>query len=101
MIVPSARQVLSFKVAPVLGAAISVENIEVMDFEAIVHLTGQLHQQVRDMPPGARITGFPIAPRRRNSGRARVRRPLTLVSGGGRRRPGCADVWFCARYGAD
>ena len=61
-IVPSPRQVLSFKVAPVLGAAIAVENIEVMDFEVIVHLTGQLHRQVRDMPPGARVTGFTIAP---------------------------------------
>jgi hypothetical protein len=61
-IVPSARQVLSFKVAPVLGAAIAVENIEVMDFEVIVHITGQLHRQVRDMPPGSRITGFTVAP---------------------------------------
>ena len=61
-IIPSARQVLSFKVAPVLGAAIAVENIEVMDFEVIVHITGQLHRQVRDMPPGSRITGFTVAP---------------------------------------
>jgi hypothetical protein len=61
-IIPSATQVLSFKVAPILGAAIAVENIEVMDFEVIVHLTGQLHRQVRDMAPGARITGFTIAP---------------------------------------
>ena len=61
-IVPSATQVLSFKVAPVLGVAIAVENIEVMDFEVIVHITGQLHRQIRDMAPGARITGFKIAP---------------------------------------
>ena len=61
-IIPSARQVLSFKVAPVLGAAIAVENIEVMDFEVIVHITGELHRQVRDMPPGSRITGFTVAP---------------------------------------
>ena len=61
-IIPSARQVLSFKVAPVLGAAIAVENIEVMDFEVIVHITGHLHHQVRDMPPGSRITGFTVAP---------------------------------------
>jgi hypothetical protein len=33
-----------------------------MDFEVIVHLTGRLHRQVRDMPPGSRITGFTIAP---------------------------------------
>ncbi len=48
--------------APILGAAIAVENIEVMDFEVIVHITGQLHRQVRDMPPGSRITGFTVAP---------------------------------------
>jgi hypothetical protein len=60
-IIPSARQVLSFKVAPVLGAAIAVENIEVMDFEVIVHITGQLHRQVRDMPPGSRINRFTVA----------------------------------------
>ena len=34
---------------------------EVMDFEVIVHITGQLHRQVRDMPPGTRISGFTIA----------------------------------------
>jgi len=27
-----------------------------MNFEVIVHITGQLHQQIRDMPPEARIT---------------------------------------------
>ncbi|HET7013362.1 MAG TPA: hypothetical protein VFI65_05610 [Streptosporangiaceae bacterium] len=53
---------LSFKVAPVLGAAITVENIGVMDFEVIVHIIGQLYRQVRDMPPGSRITGFTVAP---------------------------------------
>jgi hypothetical protein len=61
-IIPSATQVLSFKVAPILGGAIAVENIEVFDFEVIVHITGQLHWQVRDMPPGTRITGFKMAP---------------------------------------
>jgi hypothetical protein len=33
-----------------------------MDFEVIVHITGQLHRQVRDMPPGSRVTGFTVAP---------------------------------------
>ena len=61
-IIPSAKQVLSFKVAPVLGAAIAVENVEVMDFVVIVHITGQLHRQVRDMPPGSPISGFTVAP---------------------------------------
>jgi hypothetical protein len=48
--------------AAAVTALAPVENIEVMDFEVIVHLTGQLHRQVRDMPPGVRITGFTIAP---------------------------------------
>jgi hypothetical protein len=42
--------------------AIAVENVEVFDFEVIVHIAGQLHRQVRDMPPGTRITGFEMAP---------------------------------------
>jgi hypothetical protein len=25
-------------------------------------ITGQLHRQARDMPPGSRITGFTVAP---------------------------------------
>ena len=60
--VPSDGQVLGFKVAPILGGAIVVENIEVIDFVVSVNLAGQLHQQVRNMPPGTRISGFTLAP---------------------------------------
>ena len=46
-IIPSARQVLSFRVAPVLGASIAVENIEVMRLRGqSSHITGQT------APPG-------------------------------------------------
>ena len=60
--VPSDGQVLGFKVAPILGGAIVVENIEVIDFVVSVNLAGQLHQQVRKMPPGTRISGITLAP---------------------------------------
>jgi hypothetical protein len=61
-IIPSARQELSFKVAPILGGVLAVESIELFDFVVIVHITGQPHRQVRDLPPGSRVTGFKIAP---------------------------------------
>jgi len=67
--------VLSFKVAPVLGAAIAVENIEVMDFEVIVHIAGQLHRQVGDLPPGSRITASRSRLHRRRASRTAARVP--------------------------
>lgn len=55
---PGPPQVLSFKVPPVLGGPIQVDNVEVTDFVVAINLAGQLHEQVKDLPPGARITGF-------------------------------------------
>jgi hypothetical protein len=42
----------------VFGAPVAVENLELMDFEVYLSLQGQLHRQVKDLPPGTRITGF-------------------------------------------
>jgi hypothetical protein len=63
-IVPAARQIYGFKVAPVLGGAIAVGNVEVIDFVVSVNILGQLHKQVRDLPPGTPISGITIADRR-------------------------------------
>jgi hypothetical protein len=38
-----------------LGGEISLENIQVMDFVTAVNIAGQIHQQIRDLPPGTRI----------------------------------------------
>jgi hypothetical protein len=59
-IVPSAEQVYEFKIAPVLGGAFDVDNVGVIDFVVGVNLAGQIHEQVRNLPPGTAITGITI-----------------------------------------
>ncbi len=58
---------LGFKIPPVPGGAITLENIEVIDFVVCVNLAGQLHRQVKDPPPGTPISGGTITPERRNT----------------------------------
>jgi hypothetical protein len=58
--VPTADQVYGFTIAPVLGGKIDLGNIEVIDFTVSLHILGQLHKQVRALPPGTRISGITI-----------------------------------------
>ena len=53
-------EVYDFKVPPVLGGKIDVENITVMDFEVSLNLAGQIHDQVRNLPPGTKISGIKL-----------------------------------------
>ena len=50
--------ILDFKVPPVLGGEFEVANLQVTDFEVVLHLAGQLHEQIKDLPDGAEISGF-------------------------------------------
>jgi hypothetical protein len=44
-----------------LGGPLEVENITTMDFVVALNIAGQVHDQVRGLPPpGTRITGFTI-----------------------------------------
>ncbi|MFI9506647.1 T6SS immunity protein Tdi1 domain-containing protein [Nocardia sp. NPDC052566] len=52
---PSADQVYDFVHPPVLGGALAVGNVQVVDFVTALGILGQLHQQVRDIPAGTRI----------------------------------------------
>ncbi len=56
-LVPGSSEVLSFTIPPVLGGPISLDNLEVADFEVTVSIAGQIHGQVRDLPPGTKIAG--------------------------------------------
>ena len=47
-----------FKVHPVLGGSLDLSNIEKRSFLVAFHLRGQLHEQVRHMAPGTKITSF-------------------------------------------
>jgi hypothetical protein len=53
-------EVYDFVQPPILGGQFAVENIAKMDFVVSIHLTGQLLGQVRQLPPGSKITGFTI-----------------------------------------
>jgi hypothetical protein len=50
-----------FKVSPVLGGPIEVENVWKMNFEVSLNIAGQIHRQVKDLPPGTKITEVRLA----------------------------------------
>ena len=45
---------------PILGGPLEVENITKMDFVVALDIAGQIHDQVRGLPPGTKISGFTI-----------------------------------------
>jgi hypothetical protein len=57
---PGPHQCLSFKIPPVLSGPLEVENIEVCDLMVHESITAQIHQGVKDLPPGTKITGFKV-----------------------------------------
>jgi hypothetical protein len=54
------NEVYSFAIPPILGGPITADSIETMDFDVALTIAGQLHRQVRDLPPGTRISGFTV-----------------------------------------
>ena len=54
------NEVFDFKKTPKLGGKISLENIQTMDFVTAVNVAGQIHQQIKDLPPGTEITNVNI-----------------------------------------
>lgn len=47
-LLPGPGTVYGFTVAPIVGGAMAVENLELMDFSLRLHLAGQLHGWVRE-----------------------------------------------------
>jgi hypothetical protein len=45
---------------PAFGGGFGVERIIVMSFALALNLTGQLHDQLRNMSPGFKVTGFEL-----------------------------------------
>ena len=58
--VPDETQVYEVTPPPVLGGALTVDTIHPADFVVTVNLDGQVHEQVRDLPPGTTISGFTL-----------------------------------------
>lgn len=57
---PSESEVLSFKVPPILGGQFEADNVAACDFEVALSIAGQLHRQLKDVPPGTTISGFSL-----------------------------------------
>ncbi|WP_433061642.1 hypothetical protein [Dactylosporangium sp. CS-033363] len=54
---PDDEQVYDFTHPPALGGALDPDNVDVIDFVVGVNVAGQLHDQLRDLPPGTPIKG--------------------------------------------
>ena len=53
-------EVYSFKTPPVVGGEFTFENIEKSDIEIHFSFSGQIHEQVKDIPDGETISGIKI-----------------------------------------
>jgi type VI secretion system (T6SS) immunity protein Tdi1 len=51
-------QIYSFKKPPVLGGEYVLENIEATDIGVHFSIAGQIHERVRKLPPGTKISGL-------------------------------------------
>lgn len=58
--VPDETQVYDFTLLPVLGGELAVGNLKPTDFVVTVNLDGQVHEQVRDLPPGTKLNGVSL-----------------------------------------
>ena len=53
---PGPNQCLSFKIPPALGGQIDPDNIELCEVTVHFSMAGQIHRQVKDLPPGTKIS---------------------------------------------
>ncbi|MFO1172723.1 MAG: DUF1851 domain-containing protein [Hyphomicrobiaceae bacterium] len=49
------QQCFGYVIPPTLGGKFEIENVEVIDVEVYLHLTGQIHEQIKDLPEGAPV----------------------------------------------
>jgi len=59
-IIPTSGECYSFKLPLVLGGKAESDNVEVCSFRLWVSLSGQIHEQSRNLPEGTRVTGFRV-----------------------------------------
>jgi hypothetical protein len=59
-VVAGEAEVLYFKIPPLLGGPMTADDVQTIDFVVGVDLAGQLHEQVKDLPPGTQISGIEI-----------------------------------------
>ena len=54
------REVYTFDIPPVLGGPIDVNYLSTTDFVISASIAGQIHQQVRNLAPGTKVTGITV-----------------------------------------
>jgi hypothetical protein len=59
-LVPGPGEILSFKIAPVLGGAVEIANLEVSDFVVAIDIAGQTLRHVASLPPGTPVSDIVI-----------------------------------------
>jgi hypothetical protein len=50
------NQCYDFRIHPIVGGAIEYDNVERLDFSVALDIRGQLHDQVRHLPAGTKIS---------------------------------------------
>ncbi|MGX9145461.1 T6SS immunity protein Tdi1 domain-containing protein [Mesorhizobium sp. 128a] len=60
-LIPAAGQCYDFKKPPVLGGEMNVREMETTFFVVKVHIAGQIHRQVKDLPQGTKINKVTIS----------------------------------------
>jgi len=53
-------EVYDFAIPPVLGGSFTEDNVVARDFVVALTISGQIHDQVRNLPPGTPIKGFTV-----------------------------------------
>ncbi len=56
------NQIYSYRVPPALGGEFAIENIETTDIRVHFSLTGQIHEQIKDIPEGTIIDAIKTTP---------------------------------------
>lgn len=56
----AADEVYGFTVPPILGGELGLDNLTTVPFVVALNIAGQVHEQVRDLPPGAPVSGVTI-----------------------------------------
>jgi hypothetical protein len=57
---PREAEIYGFRIPPVLGGQPEISNVELSDFVVTLNLAGQIHNQVRTLPPGPPISGITL-----------------------------------------
>jgi hypothetical protein len=59
-LVPGDDEVYDFPQPPILGGDLTIDNLTTTDFVVALNVAGQIHDQVKDLPPGTRIDSIKL-----------------------------------------